>query len=258
MIILLYGPDSYNRQRKLREIIGEYQKKHSSLTVRVVERADENISAQLNGMIGRQTLFGGKTLVIIKDFFPVSEKEAKEIKKALESALNSENETFILTASEAPAKAFSFLLQKPAMFQEFPELFGAKMETFIKQEATRAGARLSPAILRDLSFAFSGDSWGVVSELEKLALKNKAEFRPDGGHAEQNVFSTLLQLRSSRRDAALPLLERLMNSEDPARLFNLLAYQSAGAEKCHLADYDVAVKSGKLDYETALTDFTMK
>ena len=258
MIIFLYGPDSYNCQRKLREIAGEYQKKHSSLSVRVLEREDEGAASQLNNLIGRQTLFGGKTFVVIKDFFPVPEKEVKEVKKALEAALNSENETFILTVSEAPAKAFSFLLQKPAIAQEFPELSGSKMETFIKQEATRLGAHLSPQILRDLSLAYAGDAWGVVTELGKLALKNNAEFRPDGGHFEQNVFSALLRLRSSRREAALPLLERLVENEDPARLFNLLAYQSAGAEKCRLADYDVAVKAGKLDYETVLTDYILK
>ena len=52
-------------------------------------------------------------------------------------------------------------------------------------------------------------------------------------------------------------LERLLAEKgDGAKIFNVLAYQ----KKEHIvqfADYDVAIKSGKIDYEEALLDFVL-
>ena len=53
--------------------------------------------------------------------------------------------------------------------------------------------------------------------------------------------------------AAWALETMLALSDPPAKIFNILASQ--WAEKTpHMAEYDLAVKSGKVDYEEALVD----
>ena len=50
-------------------------------------------------------------------------------------------------------------------------------------------------------------------------------------------------------------LEKLIGErgDDPARIFNGLAYQLKNAEEAQMyADYDIAVKAGKLEYEEVL------
>ena len=51
-------------------------------------------------------------------------------------------------------------------------------------------------------------------------------------------------------------LEKLfLQKEAPAYIFNSLSYRASGRAAVRLADYDISIKSGGLDYEEALTDF---
>ncbi|MFB6212896.1 MAG: hypothetical protein ABEI53_03745, partial [Candidatus Magasanikbacteria bacterium] len=53
-------------------------------------------------------------------------------------------------------------------------------------------------------------------------------------------------------------LERLINrGETNSHVFNLLGYQAKGKSARKLADLDVKIKSGKLDYEEALLSFLL-
>ncbi|KKU34661.1 MAG: hypothetical protein UX49_C0038G0001, partial [Candidatus Wolfebacteria bacterium GW2011_GWC2_46_275] len=56
-------------------------------------------------------------------------------------------------------------------------------------------------------------------------------------------------------------LERLfINQEEPAKIFNIFAKNQFIdlATVRMLADYDIAIKSGKLDYETAFVDLCLR
>ena len=58
--------------------------------------------------------------------------------------------------------------------------------------------------------------------------------------------------------AKLALLERaLVENTSDAHLFNTIAFQARGDEIGKLADFDVAIKSGNLEYEEALTSFAL-
>ena len=76
-----------------------------------------------------------------------------------------------------------------------------------------------------------------------------------------NIFSTINQMRNSKNIASrLSLLEELLSrSEDPAMIFNIMAVSPFAdkAWKEKIADYDVAVKSGKLEYDEALLDMIL-
>ena len=48
------------------------------------------------------------------------------------------------------------------------------------------------------------------------------------------------------------------SEKEAAYIFNSLAYIAKGKDIVRMADYDVAVKSGNLEYEEALTDFVIR
>ena len=75
-----------------------------------------------------------------------------------------------------------------------------------------------------------------------------------------NIFSVLSQIKNTL-DAGRKLLlleELLFRSENPQMIFNLFSVlMKTSSEKEKMADYDAAVKSGKLEYQEALTDLVL-
>ena len=143
-------------------------------------------------------------------------------------------------------------MRKPVLRQEFKNLTSSQLSVFVKQEAVRRGLKLSPQLITALVSLYQSDTWGLVTELDKLAAGGRLE----AVLPEVNLFQQLWQINRVRStEVRLPILERLIIQDDSAKIFNLLAYQARGRNKQKLADYDVAVKSGQLDYETALLDF---
>jgi len=88
----------------------------------------------------------------------------------------------------------------------------------------------------------------VKQRIEKLDKIRRLGVNPYPYKFEQKDFSK-----------KLVILEQLfLQKEEPARLFNSLVYQVRGNDILRLADYDVSVKSGGLEYEEALLDFVIE
>ena len=117
-----------------------------------------------------------------------------------------------------------------------------------------------------LADVYQGNNWGVITELQKLASFAGGT---DGANAapidkkDLNVFDLEIApnywglmngLKSYDLKNRLYAFESMLALGDPAaKIFNILASQ--WQEKIpHMAEYDLAVKSGKVDYEEALVD----
>jgi hypothetical protein len=98
-------------------------------------------------------------------------------------------------------------------------------------------------------------------DLEKLSalgvLIDKKDLDKYDLEAAPNYWALLNGLKSSDVKNRLYALEKLFSINDPAaKIFNIVAAQ-AGDRIQHVAEYDLAIKSGKLDYEEALVDFVL-
>jgi hypothetical protein len=75
-----------------------------------------------------------------------------------------------------------------------------------------------------------------------------------------NIFYLIPQMRNSENiGQRLAILEKLLESGDPAMIFNILAvspYADADWKK-RIADYDASIKSGKLEYEEVLLELSL-
>lgn len=268
MLIFLYGPDSYGRRQKIKELAGEYRKKHPNLSVESFDFEDVGADAEfsrLKDFFSSPTLFENVKLAVAENILNAS-KQDKKIKKTLKE--NLENKDFILIISEEskPTKEFGFLLGKPVLFQEFENPEGERLIQFIKKEAKNRNLEIDAKAISFLAKIFQGDSWGLINELNKLSLLDKKSISIDDlknfvdYYKPINSSDFFTQIRNFAFSRSLGQkvanLEILLKDEDPAKIFNFLASfasnQPALLKK--FADYDVAVKSGKMDYEEVLLD----
>ncbi|MDE2001215.1 MAG: hypothetical protein KGI60_01445 [Patescibacteria group bacterium] len=267
MIIFLYGPDTYRRQRKMREIVADYAKKHSTLSIDSFDLAEESGRDGLKDFCQANSLFDAFKFGTVKNADGLPKADQKAFIALLKDVLGRKETVLLILADKKPNKEFAFLLKKPAIAQEFASPEGPAAVRFIEEEAKRRGVALERGCAEYLAKAFQGDSWGAATELDKLALlEGKAvTLAMLKSHIEAfdevNLFSVLGRLRSGQGSAErLRVLENLLaRHEDPAMLFNMIAvapYESS-AWKRAAADYDAAIKSGKLDYAEVLLSIAL-
>jgi DNA polymerase III delta subunit len=253
VIIFLYGPDAYHRQKKLKEIISQYQKKNSSLTSGDFDLEEENDWPRLKDFLTAGSLFGEKKLIVIRNPFAVSEK--KDLKKLLQDSVTDKNNNLLISSIEAPLKDFAFLKNSPVIAQEFKFLTGANWKKFIDQEIKNRKLKTNASDYKFLLENYEGDCLALINELEKMSLSNGKIFS-DGQSFQYQFFNLIRELANSNLNKKLMALEFLLENEDSAKIFNLLSSFSRN-KKNVFADYDICVKSGKLEYEEVLLDYAI-
>lgn len=263
MIIFLYGPDAYRRRKKLNEIIAAYRQKHSALARERFDLSAEDDFLKFRDFIASRSLFERTKLAVLSGVF--ESDRAKELREILKEAAADEETTVLLSESGKPPREFAFLLKCP-LVQEFGELEPAQADFFIKKEAAEKGVALDEKAADLLREICGGDAWRIANELEKLSLRDldgKAggeEVAAVCGErpAADNFFAFLNSLKNSSPRVKMPLLESLYSNGEPAaKIFNVAASRLPESWRRKMADYDVAVKSGRLDYEEVLLDLVI-
>ena len=267
MIIFLYGKDSYRRNRKLKELSDAYREKHAPIDMAVFDLEDNPDDWQKAGdFLNQPSMFVDSKLAVVKGAQAVSSKEWIDILKA---QIEAEKVFVIISEENPPKKEFKFLTKENVTSQKFDELEDAALAGFLKKEAN----------LRDLLFA--EDAWRfflsyiadskersalAVNELEKICLSGlsgeislarlRTVVRFERKEEVFRIASAILREREVGR--RLGALERtFLQREAPSYVFNSLGFQASGKSALELADYDVSIKSGGLEYEEALTDFIL-
>lgn len=259
MIIFLYGPDGYRRQQKKRELVAEFIKKRSSAGLEYFDLEDGKVSDDLLGFLANQSIFETAKLAVIEHAFEIP---ATQLAKFLKPFVDAKDVTLLVMEKDKPVKALAFLLEKPAIAQKFDALAGAEWSAFINAEAKRLGANLSAAAIQFLSAVYQGNTWGLVTELQKIAglshgrkgVIDKKDLGAFDLEIAPNYWGLMNGLRHYDMRNRLYAFESMLAMGDPAaKIFNILAVQ--WQEKTpHMAEYDLAVKSGRVDYEEALVD----
>jgi DNA polymerase III delta subunit len=286
MIIFLYGPDDYRRSQKKRDLIAEFTKKRSDLGLAYFDLAAKDWFDGFEEFTKTQSLFASAKLAVFENMF---ELDNKELVKLLKPFLENEAVTLLIAEREKPVKALGFLLEKPAYTQKFENLEGAEWTAFILAEAKKMGIALSPSAAAFLGTVYQGNSWALATEVQKLSTlpsvtpssvdskeikiqrtmatsdaKASADKTIDKKDLDQfdleaapNYWALLNGVKGYDLRTRLYALEKLFATNDPpAKLFNILASQwKEKTPQC--AEFDFAIKSGKLDYEDALVDLVL-
>ncbi len=268
MVIYLYGPDSYRRKTKVDSLLSEYKKKYPNADIFFADLEDAPEDWRMvRDFLNQPSMFVDSKIAIVK--YPQEVKE-KEWLKTIKKYLKEEKTFLVLSDPKKPLKDFQFLLEAPSRAQEFKTLEGRLLEMFVRGEAKVRELEFAPdALALFVHYIESGEerSWNAVAELDKLALVSEgAPIAKDtlASYFNQSpayeVFRVTAQILASRDwKEKLSLLERLfLQNEASAYIFNSLGFGARGKNIVTLADYDIAVKSGKLEYEEALLRFALK
>src|SRR5258708_5988370 len=162
MLIFLFGPDGYRRSQKKRELLAEFQRKHSNLGLGSFDFESKEDVQKFEEFVRNQSIFESAKLAILENVFEV---EAKQLAKLLKPFLETKAVNLLLSEQDKPVKALGFLIEKPAIFQRFETLEGAAWEQFITAEAAKLKTELSRDAVRFLADVHQGNSWALVTEL---------------------------------------------------------------------------------------------
>lgn len=248
MLIYLYGPDAYRRQKKLHEILAQFAKKNPAFTLSHFELIDDAALTAYTAFLAMRSLFREKKVGVIHEI----DTDCKGMLPALKSPLPADT-TIILSLPQKLPKPYAFLENTPSVTQAFEAPEGNELRAFIKKEAAARELSLTPEQALALAAEWQSNTWGIVTELDALALGRKAATpisRPD-------FFPLIQRLKGGTLRDRLTALAFILEYEEPAAAFNVLASLTSGSTKQKMADYDVAIKSGKLEYEEVLTDFVL-
>ncbi|MEK7162971.1 MAG: hypothetical protein AAB696_01655 [Patescibacteria group bacterium] len=307
MLIYFYGFDSYRRQKKTRQIIEEYQKKHSNFSCDFFDFDPSAISGQapsagqeeflrLKEFSAQQLLFDNKKMAVLNNVFSArggsafgGETNEKELKEFFERYLKSEDFTILISENKLPPVKLKFIIEGAFKVEEFSTLDAEKWRFFIQKEADRKlnpdalvgtptlRRSLTPKAISFLSEIYYGDGWGLINELEKLSLISKnspidtEDLKKvcDYGYESPDIFGYINAVSrnwsfGSAQDKSLSqriiALEKLfIAQEEPVKIFNIFASLNQLPIQLikKLADYDVMVKSGKMDYDEVLVDLAL-
>jgi DNA polymerase III delta subunit len=192
----------------------------------------------------------------------IYQADEEKLSKALHEVVAKKATIVLCSEKEEPAKTFRFLLKNPVIFQKFDYLLGYEWEKFIRVEAKKFGLNLRDTALRLLAEIYKENTWGLITEFQKLSTLKSGEISGEdldklGLEVSPNYWAMLDGLKSSNLAGRLVALEKLFGAEEPMpKVFNILSSQ--WREKTSLmAEYDLKVKSGKMDYEECLLDLVL-
>jgi hypothetical protein len=273
MIIYLYGPDSYRRQEKLNEYLERYKERYASGAGNFY-LDNEGDWIRFKDFCQTQSLFDASRLGLVFNFSELDKKELKEFSVLVKNNLENKDLTLILNSDKKPTKGFSFLLEKTLptgrqaiVFHEFEFLSGADLKKFLDLELKKRNIEMDSESRDLILLALGQDTWELIMELDKLALLDEKKINKKilERHIDLlpaiDVFSQLNKIRKSY-DAGGRLLfleEFFSGGIDLGMIFNMAAASPylEKVQKIKMADYDVAIKSGKLEYAEVLTDMML-
>jgi DNA polymerase III delta subunit len=261
VIIFLHGSDSYRRQHKFRELLSAYKGKYANPDMLELDFEDDDAFTRAKDFLGQPSMFAESKVLALSGSLEGRDEYADVLRRELETPKN----FVIISTAEVPAGELAFLLEAPVRRERFAELLGTDFENFVRGLAKDAGVDFDAAGFRALMHALQAEkpenrSWRAAAETHKLSLatgkvtaesvRSLVRLIPTG-----DIYALARSFMYGRSAAArLTALEELeAGNFDPAWAFNTLCFLAKGRETTALAAADLAVKSGSLDYETALT-----
>lgn len=256
MLITLYGPDSYRRLKNLNVIVDSYRDKYTGLSYERIDMVEDGSLDKLKNFASTRSMFDPVRLVVIDN--PLEVDDQKEFRKLLKANVENKELTIVINSTKKPPATYKFLYEKPATSQEFPALKDEKLSAFIKQLSDEYSVELDAQTKSALVDLFGSNTWGLATEISQLALSKShdLESRPTTDYFQ--LINTVK--RGYNKKERLVALEMILSErkDEPARVFNSIAYQLSSKDEANkFANYDVAIKSGKLEYEEILLDLAL-
>ena len=238
----------------MKEIVDLYSSKEGNFARERFDLKDKDGFDRLRDFLSSQSIFSSKKLAILDE--PFEFKDTKQLKELLSGQVESKDTIVLINTTKKHTAPYKFIEKKTNKFEKFDDLKGPELIKFIKNEQERLGLSLTQEEILMIVNSIGSDSWRIVTEMDQMALKKTKKLEGEQYDSQPDYFPSLNGLKRGRTPGErLTALEQLISArrDDPARIFNGLAYQLSSAKEAQMyANYDVAVKAGKLEYEEVL------
>ncbi len=247
MVNIVFGEDTYRKNKYIKEISDDFIKKNKNGNIITVSFENLNNVQEFNNLIKSTSLFGEKRLIIVKNIENLD--DIKLIKESLKSIIENKQENLLIEFSKKPTKEFDFLIKGSDKKQDFSPLNPKEFELFLEEESKTRGFKIKKEDVKKISQELSGNTNEAILALEMISLGQKSESKitiPD-------FFPLIQKLKNGKTTSEKMIaLEYLLINEDSVKIFNMLSSISGPKTKPVMADYDIAIKSGKLEYDEAI------
>ncbi len=234
MILLLHGKCNFLSLRELKKITSEQKKKGSSLEyVDLKEKHYQNFKSAFFS----RSMFSKKKTVVVKNGAG-NERFEKKFLKDKERFLASPYLLIFYSRKKLKKTKLLKFLEKNSKTKEFEKLSKGKLRKWIKNEASRYNAELTPSALKALLSLQRKDLWRLSLEINKLA-NYKGASKEKGAtitkkdvdflireEVEKDIFKSIDALALKKKKKALTLIKNHLEEGDhPAYLLSMIAWQ---------------------------------
>lgn len=244
MIIFIYGEDTFQSRRKLKELKNRFTAKFDRAGAGLaVINGEVATLEKINEAAGPISLFSDRRLVVIENIFS-NKKEAifKELaaylkEKKLDKISENDSGNIIVfwdkleTQEKLPKvkdDLFKFL-SKQKFCYAFKPLSNAETAAWIKKEVVARGGKISQPAAAALAALLSNDPWQINNEVDKLVnYKLAQELKLAGGQSmvieeediknmvrgqfDENIFALTDAIGGKNKNLAARLLEEQMEA----------------------------------------------
>lgn len=255
MIFFVYGKDGFRRSRRKREIFKEIIKKYPKINYAFFSGEEDGSASKTREFLASQGLFFEKRIAILEE---AESLDGKKLAKEIIDFADNKDIALIVDYSGKPTKDFSALLKAPVKVEEFSELSPAELSKYISILAKELEIKIEVTAVSKLARVYGSNLWGIFTELQKIGglvpVVKASHVEALGFENVSEYWPTLNALRSPNLATRLWALETLFLQNEPAvKTFSILA-SSRGVNPKTFADYDLLIKSGKLDFEEVVID----
>lgn len=284
MILLLYGPNEYAREQKVRELIISKRAQYPHAPYSSFLGDDEMVCERMELFVFESGLFsGGKKIALVRN--PAAcVKQNEDLWKRI--CMRSQNdEVLLIFSQQTSVKSSSRECEwtagaeyKAQFFQEYTDIDAIRI---LLDEAQKLSCSLDRAAAMKIYSYASKDMFGAVQEVRRLTLLNTPitptflKSLPEYGesmavyefahticqsHAELHRHNTDKHGSTSSLAKRLTLWEYMRAQRvDPYLLFGYLAKMARKKSLINaLARADELVKSGRLEIEQALEEIVIR
>lgn len=205
----------------------EFQKKSGPSTALGASRnlslekfdAEEDDFSKITSAADNQSLFQEKKLVVIERFFTSKKNAYESLKKKLKTWQGLKTSVFIFwDEGVGVKKEFKEFLKFAEKSQEFKELSPRDTRLFIEKEALNRKLRISEKEKNVLMERFRNNLWGIINELDKMALGSNS-ISESVLNKEEKVYNFLDALVEKRKNAPRLLLSLYESGEGKIYIF---------------------------------------
>lgn len=239
MFIYLHGPDTFRSRQQLKKMIAKFKtdRDPQGLNVVVLDIEKEETGNVLQQILAAPFLAERRMIVLENLLSATGKKDLQEeiFDRIKDKKIPESNVLLFWESADKPktdvAKKLQKVLSKEKFAQEFTELKGVQLSSWIKQEIEERGHKIHPQALQYMVANIGTDTWFVHSLVEQLISYKEEITIADvelflDERADDNIFNLVDAIVEKQPKQVFRMIrEQYAQGKDPQYVFAMILRQ---------------------------------